>query len=651
MKREPGQGFVGAATEAFLRRRIHRQRMRLAAMRVVRSLASQSDDRLWVDFDHSADLFTHAAPWLASYAADTKLATRHRRPADVPKLTVVILVVGTRGDVQPFLPIARKLAERHRVRIASHAEFREMVEKAEVEFYPLAGDPRELVEYLARTGGRLVPIRIDALVEDVPKKRALIGEILESTWRACTEPDPDRSGARPFAADWIIANPPSFGHIHCAEALDVPLHMVFTMPWTATSAFPHPLTRLQPGEHRPVRNFLSYGVVSTMLWAGLGDVVNGFRERTLGLAPLDPVQGASLLEDNEVPFTYLFPESVIPRPEDWGPHIDLTNFIFANEAANYEPPPDLAAFLAAGPPPVYVGFGSTMVPAPAALTRVVFEGLERAGVRGVLSRGWGELGGEAPPHVHIIDDCPHDWLFPRCQAVCHHGGAGTTAAGLRAGLPSVVVPFFGDQFFWGRVIADAGAGPEPVPAVEITSESLAEAFAHALTPDARAKARLLGARVRERDGVDLVTRSLYRHLPVHAMRCANDASHLATVYCEPCRQRLCEECGTRSHAGHRVHGYRFVDWSVRPERTVSGTLRGLIADAAQAVRAGLNELVPLRAARRGGVVHGVRDRAIGGRSARGATWKAPGIRAPLRGQEPGVQERREVERDDEERAG
>src|SRR5262249_57362063 len=102
------------------------ERMRLAAMRVVRSLTSQSDDRLWVDFDDAADLFTHADPWLASYAADTKLATRHRRPADVPKLTVVILIVGTRGDVQPFLPIARKLAERHRVRIASHAEFRAM---------------------------------------------------------------------------------------------------------------------------------------------------------------------------------------------------------------------------------------------------------------------------------------------------------------------------------------------------------------------------------------------------------------------------------------------------------------------------------------------------------------------------------------------
>jgi UDP:flavonoid glycosyltransferase YjiC (YdhE family) len=456
---EVGHGFVGAAAQAFLRRRVHRQRMRLAAMRAVRGIASEPDERLWVDFDDSADVFTHIDPWVTNYASDVRVARRHRRVADVPRLAVVILIVGTRGDVQPFLPIGRKLAERHRVRLATHAEFREMVEAAGIEFYPLAGDPRELIEYMVKTGGRLVPVRLDALVEDVPKKRALIGEILESTWRACTEPDPDRPGAQAFAADWIIANPPSLGHIHCAEALDAPLHMIFTMPWTATSAFPHPLTRLQPGEHHPVRNFLSYGVVGTMMWAGLGDVVNAFRERTLGLPPLDLVQGASLLEDSEVPFTYLFPESVIPRPPDWGPHIELTNFIFSDGTRGYEPPADLVTFLDAGPPPVYVGFGSCVVPDPAALTRVVFEGLEKAGLRGVLSRGWGELGGEAPPHVHIIDDCPHDWLFPRCQAVCHHGGAGTTAAGLHAGLPTVVVPFFGDQFFWGHVVADAGAGP------------------------------------------------------------------------------------------------------------------------------------------------------------------------------------------------
>src|SRR5262245_7329470 len=230
MTRAPREGFVGAATEAFLRRRIHRQRMRLAAMHAIRGLESEPDERLWVDFDDAADVFAHTDPWLASYAADVRLAPRHRRPVVVPRLSVVILVVGTRGDVQPFLPVARKLGERHRVRVATHAQFRDMVEQAGVEFFPLAGDPRELVEYMMKTGGRLVPTRLEVLVADVPKQRTTIGEILESTWRACTEPDPDRPGAPGFTADWIIANPPSFGHIHCAEALNVPLHMVFTMP-------------------------------------------------------------------------------------------------------------------------------------------------------------------------------------------------------------------------------------------------------------------------------------------------------------------------------------------------------------------------------------------------------------------------------------
>ena len=240
-----------------------------------------------------------------------------------------------------------------------------------------------------------------------------------------------------------------------------------------------------------------------------------------------------------------------------------------------------------------------MVPDPAALTRVVFDGLEKAGLRGVLSRGWGELGGEAPPHVHVIDDCPHDWLFPRCQAVCHHGGAGTTAAGLHAGLPTVVVPFFGDQFFWGHVVADAGAGPEPVPAATITAESLAEAFAHALTRDAveGSESRRAGAGARRRGAV---LRSLYRHLPVHAMRCARNPAHLATAYCQQCRQRLCERCRSRAHDGHRVHGYRYVDWSVRPERTMSRALRELVADAAGvACRARRGAPVAGAAARRG----------------------------------------------------
>ncbi|MFN8542759.1 MAG: glycosyltransferase [Candidatus Binatia bacterium] len=600
-----GGRFVEAAATAFLRRRLHHQRMRIAALRALRAVSAGRDDCLAIDFDEGADVLERAAPWMAGFAADVAaLPPGASRPL-VPRMAIVILAVGSRGDVQPFLPIAQRLARRHRVRIATHEEFRPLVEGAGLEFFPLAGDPRELVGYMIRTGGRVVPTRLDQIVEDVPRKRATLAAILESTWRACTEPDPGRPGAPPFAADGIIANPPSYGHIHCAEALHVPLHMIFTMPWTPTSAFPHPMTRLVQGAAHPVRNFLSYGVVDALVWAGVRDVVNAFRERTLGLAPLDAGEGVALLNDNEVPFTYLFPASVIPKPADWGPHVDLANFVFWDQGATYEPPPALREFLAAGEPPIYVGFGSCVVEDPAALTRIVFEALAQAGGRAVVSRGWARLGGAAvPPNVYVVDDCPHDWLLPQCRAVCHHGGAGTTAAGLRAGLPTAVVPFFGDQFFWGQVVAEAGAGPAPIPAAELTSEKLAAALVACARPEMRARAEGLGAKVRELDGVDLVVEALYRHLPVPAMQCVRDAEHLATVYCEACRARLCQGCWEAEHAGHGAHPYRYVEWSVRPPHGIADELTDLIADAATALRAGLHEIRPLLAPRQDGVVLG-----------------------------------------------
>jgi hypothetical protein len=204
--------------------------------------------------------------------------------------------------------------------------------------------------------------------------------------------------------------------------------------------------------------------------------------------------------------------------------------------------------------------------------------------------------------------------------VCHHGGAGTTAAGLRAGLPTVVVPFIGDQFFWGQVVTDAGAGPTCLPASELTADKLAEAFTACTASEMRGNARKLGRRIRTRDGADMTVASLYRQLPLRAMRCARDPGHLATVYCDPCRLRLCQSCFQDGHRGHRSHPYRYVDWSVRPVRKVSRELREFVADAVGAVRAGLGEILPLGAPRRQGVVVGTRER--GEKTARGVVWKA-----------------------------
>jgi UDP:flavonoid glycosyltransferase YjiC (YdhE family) len=592
---EPGrEGFLDAVATAFLRRRLHSRRLRAAAMRGLKGVSAGAGGSLQMDFDHAASDFADASAWLAAHTTELAVAPAPpTEPAHVPPLSIVVMVVGSRGDVQPFIPIGRRLAERHRVRIATHPEFRPMVERAGLEFYPLGGDPHEMMQYIVKTGGRIVPTHLDQIWEDVPKKRAMIAEILASTWRACTEADPERPGARPFRADAIVANPPSYGHIHCAEALHIPLHMVFTMPWSSTVTVPHPFANIDPGTHRPVENFFSYGIVDLLVWAGIGDLVDAFRTETLKLPPISLADGAALLEDHEVPFTYLWPASLVPKPTDWGPHIDLANFIPYEQAHTYEPPQALLDFLAAGEAPIYVGFGSVVAEDPAALTRTIFTALNKAGARGIVSEGWAHLGGGAPPpNVYVIGDCPHDWLFARCRAVCHHGGAGTTSAGLRAGLPTVVVPFFGDQFFWGRVVADAGAGPEPIPIRRLDSEALMAAFDACRRPQIRERANELGARLRATDGVELAVRSIERHLPASALSCAHDPDHLAVLYCDTCGVRLCEECGRTEHSGHVVHPYRYVDWGGRPAHGLVAELGELIGDAAQALQAGLAELLP-----------------------------------------------------------
>ncbi|PWU25597.1 MAG: hypothetical protein C5B48_00505 [Candidatus Rokuibacteriota bacterium] len=601
---EPGkQGFVDTVASAFLRRRLHGRRLRAAAVRAVKGV-SAGPGPLKIDFDHSARYFSHGHSWLPTHTSE--LAATPSPAAELPRvpaLSIVVMVVGSRGDVQPFIPIGRRLAERHRVRIATHREFRPMVERAGLEFYPLEGNPHEMMEYIVKTGGSIIPTRLDQLWEDVPKKRTMIAEILASTWRACTEADPEGPGARPFQADLIIANPPSYGHIHCAEALHIPLHMVFTMPWSATCRFPHPFAQIKNSAHYSVENFFSYGVVDLIVWAGINDLVDAFRMKTLKLAPLALTDGAALLEDHEVPFTYLWPESLVPKPEDWGPHIDLANFIEYEQVHSYEPPQALLDFLAAGEAPIYVGFGSVVAEDPAKLTRTIFAALERAEARGIVAEGWAHLGaGPPPPNVYVIGDCPHDWLFPRCRAVCHHGGAGTTSAGLRAGLPTIVVPFFGDQFFWGRIIADSGAGPEPIPIRRLDVHALTAAFDACRRPQIRVRASELGARLRATDGVDLTVQSIERHLPASVMCCSHDPEHLAVLYCDTCRAHLCQACCDLAHAAHLTRPYRYVDWNEPASRGLVADLGELIADSAQALRAGLAELLPSVKSKAQGVV-------------------------------------------------
>ncbi|KAL3480576.1 sterol glucosyltransferase, partial [Aspergillus californicus] len=432
------------------------------------------------------------------------------------RLDIVIQIVGSRGDVQPFIALGTALKRHgHRVRIATHDAFAAFVHRSELEFYPIGGDPAELMAYMVKNPG-LIPQMKTLREGEVKRKQTMIATMLHGCWRSCIEDDP--STKEPFVADAIIANPPSFGHIHCAQALGIPVHLMFTMPWSSTTAFPHPLANLSSASMNPrTANWVSYGVVEWLTWQGLGDVINRWRA-SIHLDPVPAMEGPSLAEALKVPFTYCWSPALIPKPRDWAAHIDICGFLF-RDAPTYNPPADLERFLQSGEPPVYIGFGSIVVSDPEKLLNTVLLAIARAGVRAIVSKGWSQISGAPDANIYYIEDCPHEWLFQHVAAVIHHGGAGTTACGLLNSRPTAIVPFFGDQPFWGNMVARAGAGPGPIPYASLTIENLAAAVEFCLTPEAKAAAQAISHKMRTESGVSVALNSFYRHLPLDRMRC------------------------------------------------------------------------------------------------------------------------------------
>ncbi|KAH8909849.1 UDP-Glycosyltransferase/glycogen phosphorylase, partial [Coniochaeta sp. PMI_546] len=456
-----------------------------------------------------------------------------------PRLNIVIMVIGSRGDAQPFLKIGKVLKEQygHRVRIATHPAFRDFVEKdSGLEFFSVGGDPSELMAFMVKNPG-MIPTLETVKAGDIGRRRAAMAEMFEGFWRACTRATDDEKDIQnlkmmgdkePFVADAIIANPPSFAHIHCAEALGIPLHLMFTFPYTPTEAFPHPLASIKKSNVDPgYTNFISYPLVEMMVWQGLGDLVNDFRMKTLGLDPVSTLWAPGATYRLHVPFTYLWSPGLVPKPADWGPEIDVSGFVFLDLASSFKPPEKLTKFLEAGEPPIYIGFGSIVVDDANKFTKMIFEAVKLAGVRALVSKGWGGIGGDeldVPENIHLLDNVPHDWLFPRVRACVIHGGAGTTAIALKCGKPTMIVPFFGDQHFWGSMVSNAKAGPEPVPYKNLTAEKLAEGIKYCLTEEAvKAVGEIAKSIELEGDGAENACKAFHHHLTLsgqNSMRCS-----------------------------------------------------------------------------------------------------------------------------------
>ncbi|KAF5093820.1 hypothetical protein D0Z00_003849 [Geotrichum galactomycetum] len=424
------------------------------------------------------------------------------RPARPLKFT--LLTIGSRGDVQPYIALAKGLMkEGHSVRIASHAEFRPWVEKYGIEYAEIAGDPGELMKLMINHGMFSYAFLKDAITNF----RGWIDELLSTSWEACQ------------GSDVIIEAPSAMGGIHIAEALGIPYFRAMTMPWTRTRAYPHAF--LTPDVKKGGSyNYMTYVLFDNLFWKGISSQVNKWRKESLGLHKTN----LDRMGQTKVPFMYNVSSSVLVPPVDFCDWIHVTGYWFLDEGNDdFEPPKELVKFIdkarADNKKIVYIGFGSIVVPKPAELTKAVIKSVQAAGVRCVLSKGWSDRYGakdnsvpevELPSDIYQIKSAPHDWLFPKLDAAVHHGGSGTTGASLRAGLPTIIKPFFGDQVFYGSRVEDLGVG---ICLKKLNVSNFSKALIEVTTNEKMiTKAANLGEQIRKEDGVSSAITMIYKEM-------------------------------------------------------------------------------------------------------------------------------------------
>jgi UDP:flavonoid glycosyltransferase YjiC (YdhE family) len=408
-------------------------------------------------------------------------------------MRITTIAPGSRGDVQPYIALGLGLvAAGHRVRVLTHRDFESLVGLHGLEYWPLEARAADIAQS-AQMRQRMERGKFLAVLSQMGKdaRRGAV-HLAESALAASRDADLLLSGLAGLFASLAVA-----------EKLDLPIVQAHYIPFSPTREFPSFVAPYAPAGLCRSLNRLSYALAQQMVWQAYRPADRIARRDVLDLPPAPPrgphVSSLAL----RYPILYGYSPSVIPRPADWGDLIHVTGYWFLGPSEHWTPPPPLVSFLQAGPPPVFVGFGSMSSRSPEATTGLILEALERAGQRAVVLSGWGAMSPTSLPQcVLMVESVPYSWLFPRVAAVVHHGGAGTTAEGLRAGVPSVIVPFFGDQPYWGRRIADLGVGPQPIRRRRLTAEALAAAICRAVTDQQmRRRAAALGERIRSEDGV------------------------------------------------------------------------------------------------------------------------------------------------------
>jgi len=400
---------------------------------------------------------------------------------------VTLLTYGSRGDFQPFLALALGLQKAgHTVRLAGPGRFADFASAHGVPFAALVGDPNELSVRFNNAGTNL--IRSAQAIRDYVYAIA---------------PQVTRDARVALAGADLVVHSFLFttgGHTFARE-LGIPDVSVQTFPMFApTRAFPNVAMAGIPSG--PL-SYFSHWFATQVFWYGGNSGTPRFSKQFPGDFPAKLYWPFKQTDDRPLsPLVFAYSPMVIPRPDEWtSPHIHVPGYFFLDEPG-YQPPPALKDFLAAGGPPVCISFGSMVNKDAERIGCAVLEALRRTRQRGVILNGWGGWKPDIiPNNVLFLESAPHNWLFPRCKVIIHHGGAGTTGAGLRSGKPNIVVPFAGDQPFWGKRLAALGAGPRPIPVKKLNADSLTAALRQADDDSMRRRAADAGGKIRSEDGV------------------------------------------------------------------------------------------------------------------------------------------------------
>lgn len=408
-------------------------------------------------------------------------------------MRVALVCNDSRGGVQPYVALARGLRDAgHDVRAVAPSDLASLFTDVGVEVRPLAGSVEAVLRASGGAAERGAVASTRLAMRELP---ARLGGWTRQTLEACEGVDLVAGGIGGMVVGLSVA-----------EKLGVPFVEAHLQPIGApTDAYPGVLAAGIPSWLGGWGRRLGHRVTDLALWMPFSGAMQTVRRDVLGLPGRAPAPSRQ-------PVLYAFSAHVVPVPTSPERERHVTGYWFLPTPPRWEPDAALEDFLARPGPVVSIGFGSMASRDPAALTELVRDAVAKVGVRAVLLSGWGGLRElPASAHIHSAAALPHDWLFSRVSATVHHGGAGTTGAALRAGVPSVVVPFTMDQPFWAARVAALGVGPEPIPRARLTSARLARAIERALADDAlRERAARLGALLRAEDGVSAAVSVLER---------------------------------------------------------------------------------------------------------------------------------------------